>query len=101
MLLAEGAKVDARSVGIQVPQGSQLIVDTPKPAVKSSVIWGLVGITLPFLDQLYSYLESIPAGVLPRPVALGIQALGIGLALYGRVKKPNSSIEGVLKAPSK
>lgn len=101
MELKEGDKIDARAVGIQVPDGSSLIVDTPKPAVKSSVLWAVGGITMTFLDQLQQYLLTVPQGILPKPVQLGIMGVGIVVAIWGQVKKPNSSIEGVLKAPSK
>lgn len=57
-----------------------------KSFIGSLTIWGLVGVAVPYLDQLHTYLSSLPEGTLPPKVSLGIQGLGWVLALVGRVR---------------
>lgn len=67
-----------------------------KPAVQSSVLWGLTLIALPYLSDAIKYLGALPPGVLPTPVTYGLTAVGWGLALYGRLYGSNKPISGVI-----
>ena len=55
-----------------------------KSYLSSKTVWGLVGILIPYADQVYQYAEALPEGVLPKKAALVVQGLGWLLALYGR-----------------
>lgn len=70
-----------------------------KPAIQSSVLWGLTLIALPYLSEAIKYLGTLPPGILPTPVTYGLTAVGWGLALYGRLYGNNKPISGVITTP--
>lgn len=71
----------------------------PKPAIASGVLWGLVAVVVPWLDQLYSVASQIPVTVLPPNVSLIVQGLGVALAAYSRLRGSQAPIKGVVKVP--
>lgn len=56
----------------------------PKSWLKSKTVWGLVGVLVPYVDQVYQYAMQLPEGVLPKQAALVLGGVGWLLALYGR-----------------
>ncbi len=84
--------------GILSEQGRKKYMET-KPAVESSVLWGLSGIAVPALTEACKYLGGLPVGILPTPVSYGIAALGWILALYGRFYGANKPISGLITTP--
>ncbi len=70
-----------------------------KPAVQSSVLWGLAAIAIPAVAEACKYVGALPAGIVPVPIAYGIAGLGWLLALYGRFYGSNKPIDGVLMTP--
>jgi len=67
-----------------------------KPAVQSSVLWGLTMIAIPYLSDAIKYLGALPPGVIPTPVTYGLTAAGWLLALYGRLYGTNKPISGIV-----
>lgn len=67
-----------------------------KPAIKSSVLWGLAAIAVPYITQACQYLGTLPAGTLPLPVAYAIAGVGWVTAAYGRLYGSNKPISGIL-----
>ena len=82
--------------GLLSEEGRKLMAEQQnKPAVQSSVLWGLAAIALPAAAEACKYLGALPPGILPLPVSYGVAGLGWLLALYGRFYGSNRPISGV------
>lgn len=53
--------------------------------LRSKTIQGLLLVLVPYLDQIYQYMNALPEGVLPAKVALAVSGLGWILAFVGRM----------------
>lgn len=55
-----------------------------KGYLSSVTMWGLIAVAVPYIDQAYQYLATLPEGTLPKGAAVAVQGLGLLLAMLGR-----------------
>lgn len=66
-----------------------------KPAIKSSILWTVAALSVPYIGEVLTYLGQLPAGTLPTPVSLVISGLGGLFIVYKRFYGENKPIEGL------
>lgn len=76
-------------------------VKETKPMVQSSVLWGLMGIAVPFIAEACKYIGALPIGTVPTPVTYAIAGIGWATAVYGRLYGTNLPINGVFISDKK